>query len=175
MGQRQTLSSQIMRKITVGKVVINIGVGKSGEPLEKAKRALEELTGRRPSIRGARKTVRDFNIHQGEPIGTMVTLRGEEAIKFLLSIIAANSNTLKGSSFDDQGNISVGIREHIDIPGTKYNPEIGIFGMDVSISLVRPGYRIAKKRDKSKIGKGHRITKQQAIECFKEQYGVEIL
>jgi large subunit ribosomal protein L5 len=82
---------------------------------------------------------------------------------------------LKGSSFDDQGNISVGIREHIDIPGTKYNPEIGIFGMDVSISLVRPGYRIAKKRDKSKIGKGHRITKQQAIEFFKEQYGVEIL
>lgn len=164
-----------MKKISVGKVVINIGVGKSGEPLEKAKRALEELTGRRPSIRGARKTVRDFNIHKGEPIGTMVTLRGEEAIKFLRSIFAANGNSLKESSFDDRGNISVGIREHIDIPGTKYNPEIGIFGMDVSISLVRPGYRIAKKRDKSKIGKGHRITKQQAIEFFKEQYGVEIL
>jgi len=54
-----------MKKIRVGKVVINIGVGKSGEPLEKAKRALEELTGRRPSIRGAKKTVRDFNIHKG--------------------------------------------------------------------------------------------------------------
>ncbi|MBV9669026.1 MAG: 50S ribosomal protein L5, partial [Nitrososphaeraceae archaeon] len=56
--------TQPMRKISVGKVVINIGVGKSGEPLEKAKHALEELTGREPSVRGAKNTVRDFNIHK---------------------------------------------------------------------------------------------------------------
>ncbi|HZI70924.1 MAG TPA: 50S ribosomal protein L5, partial [Nitrososphaeraceae archaeon] len=84
-------------------------------------------------------------------------------------------NILKASSFDSYGNISIGIHEHIDIPGTKYNPEIGIFGMDVSISLTRPGYRIAKKRDKARIGKGHRIKREEAIEFFKQQFGAEII
>ncbi|HEY6884680.1 MAG TPA: 50S ribosomal protein L5 [Nitrososphaeraceae archaeon] len=173
MHQEQMQETQPMRKISVGKVVINIGVGKSGEPLEKAKHALVELTGREPSVRGAKNTVRDFNIHKGEPIGAMVTLRREPAVKFLRNVLAANRNIVKASSFDNYGNTSIGIHEHIDIPGTKYNPEIGIFGMDVSISLTRPGYRIARKRNRNRIGKAHRITKREAIEFFKEQYGAE--
>ncbi len=168
-------SANPMRRIIISKVVINIGVGKSGEPIEKAKRALQELTGQQPSVRGARETVRDFGIHKGEPIGAMVTLRRQHAIEFLKRIISAKGNVFKSSSFDSYGNISVGIREHIDIPGTKYNPEIGIFGMDVNLSLMRPGYRIAKKRDSRKIGKAHRITKEEAIEFFQQHYGVEIV
>jgi len=164
-----------MKKISVEKIVINIGVGKSGEPLEKAKHALEELTGKKPSVRGARKSVRDFGIHKGEPIGTMVTLRRESAVKFLKSVLEAKGNTMKAASFDEHGNISIGIHEHIDIPGTRYNPEIGIFGMDVSVTLTRPGYRIAKKRENSKIGKKHRITKREAIEFFQQQYGAELV
>jgi large subunit ribosomal protein L5 len=166
--------SNPMRKISVGKVVINIGVGKSGEPLEKARHALEELTNRQPSVRGAKKSVRDFNIHKGEPIGAMVTLRRESANDFLRRVIAANANRIRSSSFDNYGNLSVGIREHIDIPGTKYNPEIGIFGMDVCVSLTRPGYRVAKKRDKHSIGKDHRISKDDAIRFFKEEFGAEV-
>jgi len=164
-----------MKKISVEKIVVNIGVGKSGEPLEKAKHALQELTGKKPSVRGARKSVRDFGIHKGEPIGTMVTLRRELAFKFLKSVLEAKGNTLKTVSFDQHGNISIGIHEHIDIPGTRYNPEIGIFGMDVSVVLTRPGYRIAKKRENSSIGKKHRITKEEAVEFFQEQYGAELV
>lgn len=164
-----------MKRISVDKVVVNIGVGKSGEPIEKAKKALTELTGNKPAVRGAKKTVRDFGIHQGEPIGAMVTMRHDQAIEFLKRVIAAKKNTLKESSFDNFGNISIGIHEHIDIPGTKYNPEIGIFGMDVNVVLVRPGYRIARKsRKRARIGKNHRITKEDAINYFKEQYGAEV-
>lgn len=164
-----------MRRINVHKVVINIGVGRSGEPLDKAKSALLELTNQKPAVRGAKKTVRDFGIHKGEPIGVVVTLRREPAIEFLKRIIAGKKNVLKASSFDDYGNISVGIHEHIDIPGTKYNPDIGIFGMDVNIVLNRPGYRIAKKSRKSaKIGKTHRINREDAVEFFKQEYGVEV-
>jgi large subunit ribosomal protein L5 len=164
-----------MKRINVHKVVINIGVGRSGEPLDKAKNALLELTNQQPAVRGAKKTVRDFGIHKGEPIGVVVTLRREPAIEFLKRIIAAKKNVLKASSFDDYGNISVGIHEHIDIPGTKYNPDIGIFGMDVNIVLNRPGYRIAKKsRRSAKIGKAHRINREDAIEFFKQEYGVEV-
>lgn len=173
------MSEQIMEKsmkrIAVDKVVINIGVGKSGEPMEKAKKALTELTGHQPAVRGAKKTVRDFGIHKGEPIGAMVTLRRAEALEFLKRALAAKRNVLKESSFDDFGNFSLGVHEHIDIPGTKYNPEIGIFGMDINVVLVRPGYRIARKsRKRAKIGKSHRINKQEAIEFFKQQFGVEV-
>jgi large subunit ribosomal protein L5 len=175
MSQEQVQLPNPMRKIRVGKVVINIGVGRSGEPLEKARHALEELTNRQPSVRGAKKSVRDFNIHKGEPIGAMVTLRRGPAYEFLRRVIAANRNTLKSSSFDNYGNISIGIREHIDIPGTKYNPDIGIFGMDVCVSLTRPGYRVAKKRDRHPIGKDHRIGKEESIRCFREEFAAEVL
>src|SRR5262245_43083211 len=113
-----------MKKISIDKVVINIGVGKSGEPIERAKKALLELTGQQPAVRGAKKTVRDFGIHKGEPIGAVVTLRRTQAAEFLKRVVAAKKNSLKSSSFDNYGNLSVGIHEHIDIPGTKYNPEI---------------------------------------------------
>ena len=105
MSQQQIKDPNSMRQISVSKVVINIGVGKSGEPIEKAKHALHELTGQRPSVRGAKETIRDFGIHKGEPIGAMVTLRRQQAIEFLKRIIAAKSNVLKFSSFDNYGNI----------------------------------------------------------------------
>lgn len=164
-----------MKRIEVHKVVINIGVGRSGEPIDKAKNALLELTNQQPAVRGAKKSVRDFGIHKGEPIGVIVTLRHEPAIEFLKRVVAGKNNVLKASSFDNYGNISVGIHEHIDIPGTKYNPEIGIFGMDVNIVLNRPGYRIAKKSRKSaKIGKMHRINREEANEILKHKYEVEV-
>jgi large subunit ribosomal protein L5 len=170
-----TLNSEnIMRRISVGKVVINIGVGKSGEPVERAKHGLEDLTGKIPTVTTAKKNFRDFGIHQGEPIGAMVTLRRKDATDFLKRCLEAKGNKMNINSFDDYGNISIGIREHIDIPGTKYNPDIGIFGMNVCVSLVRPGYNISKKRGKSKIGKGHRIRKDGAVEFFTNGFGVEI-
>ena len=164
----------LMRSIKLDKVVINIGVGKSGEPLEKAKKALQELTDKKPTSRGARDNVRDFGIHKGEPIGTMVTLRRNAAKEFLTRVLESRRNRLKETSFDTFGNISIGIHEHIDIPGTKYNPDIGIFGMDVCVSLTRPGYRISKKRNPKKIGKDHRISRSEALDFFKQKFGVEV-
>ena len=175
MSQQQIEKQNEMKRIRIDKVVINIGVGRSGEPIDKAKNALLELTAQQPAVRGAKKTVRDFGIHKGEPIGVVVTLRREQAIEFLKRIIAAKRSIFKASSFDEYGNISVGIHEHIDIPGTKYNPEIGIFGMDVNIALTRPGYRVAKKsRNSGKIGKQHRINRDEAIEFFRQEYGVGV-
>lgn len=169
----QTTSSP-MKNIAISKVVINIGVGRSGEPVEKAKRALNVLTGQRPKVCGAKNTVRDFGIHKGEPIGAMVTLRRDKAVEFIKRVIAAKGNIIKASSFDDFGNISIGIHEHIDIPGTRYDPEIGIFGMDVCMALSRPGYRISRRRNKSSIGKNHRIKREDAIGFLKQSFGVEI-
>ena len=175
MVMKQALKQEnTMKDIRIGKVVINIGVGKSGEPIERAKKALEEIAGQKPSTRNAKTTVRDFGIHKGEPIAVMVTLRKERAIEVLKKLLAAKNNQVKASSFDNFGNISFGIREHIDILGIKYKPEIGIFGMDVAIALERPGYRVARRRrSPTKIGKSHRISKDEAIAFFKEKLNVE--
>jgi large subunit ribosomal protein L5 len=175
MSEIKKESNGEMKKIDIEKIVINIGVGKSGDPFERAKMALEELTGQKPSPRGAKKSVRDFGIHKGEPIGAMVTLRKQNARDFLKRIFLAKANSFKKSSIDNNGNLSIGIKEHIDIPGIKYNPDIGIFGMDVCISLKRPGYRISKKRNPDKIGKNHKITKEESVDFFQNNFGVDVI
>ena len=173
----QTLQQEnVMRIIKVGKVVVNIGVGKSGEPMERAKKVLEEITHQKASNRIAKNTIRDFGIHKGEPIGVMVTLRRKIAMEVLKVLVAAKENKIKASSFDNFGNVSFGIREHIDIPGVIYNPELGIFGMDVTIVLERPGYRISRRRKiPAKIGRSHRITKEEAISFIKNKLALEVV
>jgi large subunit ribosomal protein L5 len=82
---------------------------------------------------------------------------------------------VKASSFDENGNFAFGIKEHIEIPGTKYVPELGIFGMDVIGTLERPGYRIKRRRIRpALIGKSHRITKEEAIKFISEKFAAQI-
>ncbi len=165
-----------MTQIRIEKVVINMAVGQSGEKLEKAVKVLESLTGQKPSRRKAKRTIREFGIRRGENIACVVTLRKEKAIEFLRKALIAVGNKVKAKSFDDYGNFSFGIREHIDIPGVKYDPNIGIFGMDICVSFEKPGYRVKRRRiRRSKIGKKHRVTKEEAIEYLRKMFGVEVI
>ncbi len=164
-----------MLKPRIEKVTVNISVGKSGEPLEKAARVLEELTGQRPCKRRAKQTIRDFGIRKGESIACLVTLREEKADSFLKRALQAIDNQLSRGCFDSYGNFSFGIGEHIGIPGTKYVPELGIYGMDISVTLGRPGYRVKRRHHaKSKIGPSHLLTAKEAIIFIKDEFGVEI-
>ena len=174
--QQQQQQVNPMTQVRIAKVVVNMAVGTSGEKLEKAVKVLESLTGQKPSRRKAKRTIREFGIRKGENIACVVTLRKEKAIEFLRRALAAVGNRIKASSFDDHGNVSFGIKEHIDIPGTKYDPNIGIFGMDVCISFEKPGYRVKRRRiKKSKVGKAHKVTKCEAMEYLKREFGVEIV
>ncbi len=165
-----------MLKPRIEKVVINCCVGKSGEPLEKAIKILQELTGQKPSIRRAKKTIRDFGIRRKEPIACVVTLRGERAREFLSRAFQAVDNRISKSSFDEMGNFSFGIKEHIDIPGVKYDPELGIIGMDVSVVLERPGFRVKRRRRaRSKVGTEHLLSPDEAISFIREEFNVEIV
>ena len=165
-----------MVKPRIEKVVVNVCVGKSGEPLERAIKILEELTGQKPCKLKAKKTIRGFGIRKGETIACKVTLRGEKAIEFLKKAFQAVGNKIKAESFDEYGNFSFGIREHIEIPGVKYVPELGIIGMDVCVSMERPGYRVKRKRRaKSSIGKRHLLTREEAMLFVEREFGVEVL
>jgi large subunit ribosomal protein L5 len=164
-----------MRTIKLAKVTVHIGVGKSGEELEKARRVLAEMTGQTPCTKQAKRTIKDFGITEGEPIACLTTLRGEQAAILLKRGLDAVSNSLKASSFDENGNFAFGIKEHIEIPGTKYVPELGIFGMDIIGTLERPGFRVKRRRIRpSPIGKSHRISKEDAIKFVTEKFGIQV-
>jgi large subunit ribosomal protein L5 len=163
-------------KPRIEKVVVNICVGKSGEPLEKAARVLKELTGQTPSKRNAKKTIRDFGIRKGEPIACMVTLRKARATDFLKKVFPVIDNKISGGCFDRVGNFSFGIKEHIEIRGVKYDPEIGIFGMDICVSLKRIGHRVKdRRREKAKIGSKHVLAPEEAVVYAKDELGLEIV
>ncbi|MGC8982596.1 MAG: 50S ribosomal protein L5 [Desulfurococcaceae archaeon] len=165
-----------MMKPRLAKVVVNTCIGSDIERLKKIAGVLEEITGQRASLRKAKKTIREFGIRKGEYIAATITLRKERALNFLKKALEAVNYRIKASSFDDFGNVCFGIKEYIHIPGTKYDPEIGMFGMDVCISLERPGYRVMRrKRAKSNIPRRHRVSKTEAMVYLKKFFNVEIV
>ncbi len=165
----------VMKKISLQKIVLNIGVGRSGEPIEVAKRALNQISGKKSSERAAKDTQRDWGIRKGEPIGVAVTIRGDDAKALLKRLLEAKENKVNSRSFDNFGNYSFGIKEHIDIPGVKYDPEIGILGLNASVSLSRPGFNIrVRSKHKASVGKSHTITKEEAEDFFVKEFGVEV-
>lgn len=163
-----------MREIKIEKITINIGCGEAGEKLEKARKLLEKLTKKKIAITHTHRRT-TFGVAKGRPIGCKVTLRKKEAGEFLKKALNAVDNKLSESVFDSQGNFSFGIKEHINIPGIRYDPEIGIFGMDVCVTLERPGFRVKRKRLPHKIDKSHLITPEEAKEWVVKNYGVEIV
>ncbi len=165
-----------MREVRVEKVTLNIGVGEGGEKLSKAETLLERLTGQKPARTLAKKTVREFGMRKGEPVGVKVTLRGRRAEEMLPKLLQAVDNRLSSRSFDGQGNFSFGIKEYIDLPGVRYDPEIGMFGMDVCVTLERPGYRVKRrKRQPRRIPSSHAITREEAIKFVTEKWGVTVV
>jgi len=169
-------TQNLMKKIFLNKVVLNMGVGKSGDPIEIGKKTLVQITGKKPNARNAKKSQRDWGVRKGEPIGVAVTVRGNDAKELLKKLLVAKDNQINGKAFDNEGNLSFGIKEHIDIPGIKYDPQIGILGLEVSVSLARPGFNIKlRSKHKARIGKNHRITKNDAIKFYTEKFGVKVV
>ena len=168
--------SKEMREIKLQKAVVNIGVGDAGERLLKAEKVLKMVTGKKPVRTLSKTTNRDLGIRKGMQIGCKVTLRGPGAEEFVKKAFWIRENRIATYSFDPEGNFSFGITDYTDFPGMKYDPEIGIFGLDVCVSLVRPGRRVASRRImRRKVPKHHRITKKEGHEYVRSKFGVEVV
>ena len=169
-------TQNLMKKIFLNKVVLNMGTGKSGDPIDIGKETLVQITGKKPNARNAKKSQRDWGVRKNEPIGVAVTVRGDDATELLKKLLEAKDNQINERAFDNEGNFSFGIKEHIDIPGVKYDPKIGILGLEVSASLARPGFSIKlRSKHKARVGKNHRITKDDTIKFYTEKFGVKIV
>jgi len=151
----------------IERLVVNICVGETGDRLTRAAKVLEELAeGQQPVFSKARLTVRTFSIRRNEKIACYVTVRGDKAETILQKGLQVKEFELKERNFSETGNFGFGVDEHIDL-GLKYDPTIGIYGMDFFVVLGRPGFRVARrKHKKGKVGIRHKITKDDAKKWF---------
>jgi len=164
-----------MRDIYIDKVVVHMGVGESGEKLVKAENIMKTITGQTSIRTIAKQTQPAFSVRKGAPIGCKVTLRGKTARDFFATAVGILNKTVFESQFDKGGNISFGVEEHTDFPGMSYDPQIGIFGMDVNVVLERKGIRITRRRvERKKLPAKQRVSKQDAIAFLKQDYQVEV-
>ena len=162
-----------MREPRVEKVVVHMGVGEGGRELADAEEILADVAGQQPVRTQAQATVGEFGLRQGDPIGAKVTLRDDDAHEFLETALGLAD--LSESQFDDTGNFSFGVEEHTEFPSQEYDPKTGIYGLDVTVNLVRPGYRVSK-RDKAsrQIPSSHRLTVDDAVAFVERAFDVEV-
>ena len=164
-----------MKTIRIEKLTLNIGAGKDQGKLDKGVKLLKSLTGITPVKTVSRKRIPTWGLRPGLPIGCKITLRGKKAEELLKQLLSAKENIIKPTQVDATGNLAFGIHEYIDIPGIEYDPDIKIMGLEVCVTLERPGYRVKKRRtQKAKIGTHHRIHKDEAINYFKEAFEVKV-
>lgn len=165
-----------MRTPSIDKITVHIGTGESGERLTNAEKLLGTIVKQKPVRAVAKKTLPAFSIKKKEPIGCKVTLRGDKASEFLKTALKIIDNRLDASQFDENGNLSFGIEEHTDFPGMKYDPAVGIYGMDVNVAIKRAGYRVStRKIGRHRVPQNHRPKKDEVISFLKEKYGVEVI
>jgi large subunit ribosomal protein L5 len=167
-------SNNPMKQIKIAKVTLNIGAGKSEDMMNRGIKLLQKLSPLNPVKTTTSKRIPGWGLRPGLAIGCKVTIRkNPEAL--LKRLLAAKENILLEKNFDDNGNFSFGVPEYIDIEGLEYDPELKIMGLEVAVTLERPGYRIKRRKIRStKIGGHHGVTKQDAMNYAKQALGVEV-
>jgi len=136
---------------------------------------LESLTGQTPVFSKARYTVRSFGIRRNEKIAVHCTVRGPKAEEILERGLKVKEYELRRENFSENGNFGFGIQEHIDL-GIKYDPSIGIYGMDFYMVMGRPGMNVRHRRRKTgRVGYPHRLNKEDAMKWFQTKYDGVIL
>jgi large subunit ribosomal protein L5 len=132
-----------MRVPRILKVTVNMGVGdakQDSKMLDAASEQLATITGQRPNVRRARKSIAQFKVREGMPVGVAVTLRGARGYEFLdrlMSVAIPRIRDFRGlnpRSFDGRGNYSMGVREQIIFPEVDYDEVDQVRGLDITIT-----------------------------------------
>merc|ERR1711935_988318 len=159
-----------MKQIYIRKLCLNICVGESGDRLTQAAKVLEQLTGQQPVTSKSTRTIRTFGIRRNEKIAVHCTVRGDMAEKILDRGLKVKEYELLRRNFSETGNFGFGIKEHIEL-GLRYDPGIGIYGMDFYVVMGRKGDRITKRRRAvGRLGKPHRVTKTESQNWFQQKF-----
>lgn len=162
-----------MREVKIEKVVLSMGG--TADKLEKEEKLLEIITGKKASRRLTRKRIPSLGVRPGLEVGCMVSLRGKDAEDILKRLLASIDNSLKEKQISENS-LTFGIKEYIEIPGMQYQREIGIIGLDVSVSFCRCGKRVKERKIKrGKIPKRQHVTKEEIIKYLEEKFNARII
>ena len=166
-----------MRVPRLEKIVVNIGVGEGGEKLIKAEKVLAMVTGKKPVRTLSKVNNREWTLKPGEPIGCKATLRGEDARKFLKKAIEVRNGIIPWYNFDDAGNLNFGIPDYTDFEGMKYDPDIGIYGMNITAVITRKGATRLRHRRllRSKAGGKHPMDREEATAWVAKEFGATVV
>jgi large subunit ribosomal protein L5 len=165
-----------MQTPRIAKVTVNIGVGEGGDKLSKAEKVLAKLTGHKPVRTLGKVMNRELGVKQGDPLGCKVTLRGEDAEKFVSRALYTRKNKVYDYSFDNQGNLQFGVSDYTNFEGERYDPDIGVFGMDVCITLEKPGHRIKRRRTMARsVPPSHRVSRDEAKAFLSQKFAIEVV
>jgi large subunit ribosomal protein L5 len=135
--------STVMQAPKIEKITLNMGVGEAKQDsklLDAASEQLATIAGQKPNVRRARKSIANFKLREGMPVGLSVTLRGERAYEFLDRLVSVaiprvrDFRGLRTSSFDGRGNYSMGVREQIIFPEIDYDAIDQVRGLDITIT-----------------------------------------
>ncbi len=161
-------SENPMHTARVEKVILSCGA--TGDNLAKSKKLLDLISQRKAQIIASQKRIPDFGVRPGLEVGTRVTLRGKDGIDLLRRLLGAIDNTLKTKQISPN-HFSFGIHEYIEIPGTEYQRDIGIRGLNVTIVFSRPGLRVMnKKRKSANIPKKQNVPAQEIIKYMEDNF-----
>lgn len=162
-----------MKNILINKIVINIGTGNNEENQLNARQLLELITNKKPADGLSKTRNPSFKISKGQKISAFVTIRKKEVDNILKRLFDAIDFTIKPTNISINS-LNFGIKEYIDIPNVKYDPKIGMLGMNVNISFKRKGFRTKLKKIKgAKISKSHGIiTREEIQQYLKDQFNV---
>ena len=164
-----------MQQVRIEKLTLNFGSGTNKTKLEKGMKILEVIGGKKPVQTVSKKRIPTWGLRPGMPVGCRATFRKATAEQLTKRLLAAKNFELEERNFDNRGTVSFGVPEYIDIEGVKYDPSIGIIGLEAMITLERPGYRVKKRSYKpAKVGKNQRITKEDAIAFMQKKFDVKI-
>ncbi len=160
-------SENIMRKIKIEKIVL--GVGGTGDSLEKGIKLLELISEKKASRRISTKRIPALGVRPKLQVGAMVTIR-KEPEKVLKRMLSAVDNKLKKKQMSEN-NFSFGIKEYIEIPGMEFQRDIGIMGFDVTVAFKRTGRRVKLRKTKQgKIPKRQAITEEEIIKFMEDNF-----
>ncbi|MDE1860913.1 MAG: 50S ribosomal protein L5 [Candidatus Micrarchaeota archaeon] len=164
-----------MKQIQLEKVVINMGIGSEENMFQNAKMLLEKLTSHKPVATKARKRAPEFKIRKGQIIGAMVTLRRDEARSMLKRALEAVDNTVKESSIAGNS-LSFGVSEYIYFSGIKYDPKIGMFGVNVNATFARRGKRVERRKRKTgAVGMKHsQVMRDEIVDYIGKNFNAKI-
>ena len=162
-----------MQEIRIEKIVLS--VGGTADNLDKGIKLMERITGKKAVRKISSKRIPTLGVRPVLAVGGIVTIRGEKAIELLRRLLAAEDNKIRRRQISENS-FTFGIKEYIEIPGMQYQRDIGLRGLECSVTFIRPGKRVIRKKiKKGRLPLKQIVKKEEILEYLANKLGVNLV